>query len=162
MNLYRIQKKNTESSTKRDVKNVQRWLFDNKKEPRALENIPPNHLNDFLAQMFIGIRKANGENYEPSSLEGIKNSVERYLKEKGYSTSLKDRVFNKAMAALTAKKVELKKIGLGRLPNKSEHLTDDEETKLYESGAFSSDSPRGLLSALYYSFGKLFGLRARD
>ena len=34
-------KKNTESSTKRDVKNVQRWLYNNKKEPRSLENIPP-------------------------------------------------------------------------------------------------------------------------
>ena len=79
-------------------------MYDNKKEPRSLENIPPSHLNDFLAEMFIAIRKTNGQNYEPSSLEGIKNSVERHLKEKGYSASLKDRVFHKAMAALFAKK----------------------------------------------------------
>ena len=84
------------------------------------------------------------------------------LKEKAYAASLKDRVFNKSMAALTAKKVELKKQGLGRLPNKSEHITHEEECQMFESGAFSSNTPRGLLSALYYNFGKLFGLRARD
>ena len=100
--------------------------------------------------MFIGIRKTNGENYEPTSLEGFKNSIERYLKEKAYTASLKDRPFIKSMSALTAKKVELKKQGLDRVPNKSEHITHEEECQMVESGAFSNHNPRGLLTALYY------------
>ena len=51
---------------------------------------------------------------------------------------------------------------MGRLPNKSEHLTSEEESKLYDSFAFSPDSSRGLLSAIYYNLGKLLSLRARD
>ena len=97
-------------------------------------------MNDYLVEMYIGLRKANGENYEPTSLECIKNSIERHLKEKAYTASLKDRVFNKSISVFTAKKAELKKQDLGRLLNKFEHITYKEECQMFESGIFSSNT----------------------
>ena len=142
-------KKTTKSSTDRDIKNVQRWLYDNKKEPRVIENIPPHYLNDLLAELFISIRKTNGSNNEPSSLECLKNSIKRYLREKNYQCSLKDKVFQKSMSVLSSKKVELKKQGLGRKPNKSIHITPDEECKMYECGALGDNNPKSLITTLF-------------
>jgi len=155
-------KKNTVKSTASHVQNAQRWLFDNKRETRLIEFIPPSHLNDFLAEMFISIRKTNGEDYEPSTLESLKNSLERHLKEKNYPHSLKDRMFDKCIKALNAKKVQLKKAGLGRLPNRSSHLDPEDEDKMFEAGVFGKATPKALQTTLFYFFGKMFGLRARD
>ena len=155
-------KKNTRLSTERDLKNVHRWLFDNKREPRYIENIPAHHLNDLLAEMFICIRKSDGQNYEPVSLEAMKNSIERHLKDKDYEHSLKDRVFQKAIKALTSKKIELKKQGMGRQPNKSCHITPEEENKMFNCGALGDSNPRSLITTLFFKFGKVLGLRTRD
>ena len=102
-------KLNTVRSTERDIRNVQRWLWDNKKEPRLIEKIAPSALNDFLSELYITIRKTDGSDYEPSSLETLKNSIERHLKDEGYAVSLRDRIFHKSNQALTAKKMQLKK-----------------------------------------------------
>lgn len=155
-------KRNTVKSTQRDLKNVQRWLFLNKKETRQIEFIPPNHLNDFLAELFISIRKENGLDYEPSSLETMKNSIDRYLREKNYPKSLKDREFEKCLRALQAKKVQLKKNGLGRKPQKCFEIDQNEEDQLFESNAFGSKTPQALQKTLFYYLGKMFGFRARD
>ena len=97
-------KQNTKAATARDIKNVQRWLWENKREPKSLENILPVWLDSYLAEMFISIRKSDGTDYEPISLESIKNSVDRYLKDKGCVHSLRDRTFHKTQQALIAKK----------------------------------------------------------
>lgn len=155
-------KKNTQQATARDMKNVQRWLYDNRREPRLIEHIPPQHLNGLLCELFIGIRKSDGTNYEPTSLEGLKNSIERYLKGKNYQASLRDRVFGQCIRALTAKKMELKKLGKGNKPNKSMNITPEEEEKMYASGSLGSSSPKSLQFTVFYYFGKMFGLRGRD
>jgi hypothetical protein len=47
----------TKQATERDIRNVQRWLYENKRETRCIENIIPDHLNTYLTEMFITIRK---------------------------------------------------------------------------------------------------------
>ena len=155
-------KVNTKRATERDVRNVQRWLWDVKREPRVLENIIPDLLNAYLAELFISIRKSDGSEYEPSSLESMKNSIERYLKEKGYSVGLRDRAFDRANRALAAKKQDLKKKGLGRLKNACEALTENDEDKLIESGEISVENPEGLQFGVFYFLGKYFALRGRE
>ena len=112
--------------------------------------------------MFIGIRKTNAEDYEPSTLERLKNSIEHHLKEKNYPHSLKDKVFDTRTKALNAKKVQLKKAGLGRKPNRSSHLDPEDEDKMFQAGVFGNATPKALQTTVFYYFGKMFGLRARD
>ena len=97
-------KQSTKAATARDIKNVQRWLWENKREPKSLEYILPVWLDAYLADMFISIRKSDGTDYEPISLESIKNSLNRYLKDKGCAHSLRGRTFHKTQQALKAKK----------------------------------------------------------
>ena len=155
-------KQNTKAATARDIKNVQRWLWENKREPKSLENILPAWLDSYLAELFISIRKSDGTDYEPTSLEAIKNSVDRYLKDKGCTHSLRDRTFHKTQEALKAKKMSLKKDGKGRKANASEPVTRESENKLYETGQMGMKSPGSLQLSVFYHLGKLFGLRGRD
>lgn len=155
-------KKNTKKATEKDMRNVQRWLWANKQEPRLVHNIPPVHLNKLLSEMFISIRQPNGDEYEPISLECIKNSIERHLKNNGYPVSIRDRPFAKANEALTAKKMHLKKQGLGRNSKASDSISKDEEELMFEKGVMGGESAEALQFTIFYYFGKLFGLRGRD
>ena len=127
-------KKNTVSSTSRDVNNIRRWLAENKWELRDLEDIPVDELNRYLAQMWISIRKKKGGEYEPSSLDQMKNSLDRYLREKtSGSVTLRSTTFDLSSRSLTAKKQQLKQEGLGRRAHKS--LCIDERHGIQRKGA---------------------------
>jgi len=96
-NLINDQKEvNTVLRTTSDIRNVQRRLCDIKGELNSIEQIRVV-FNEYLAELFISIRKKDGSDYEPISLECIRNSIERHLKEKGYQVSLNDRVFHRAI-----------------------------------------------------------------
>ena len=116
--------------TRYHLNKIQQWLWKSKTEPRAIENIIPERLNELLSEFFVKINKENGENYEPSTLDGFKASIERYLKEKYYPESIiTSRVFYKTREALKARKIAVKKEGLGRKVLASERLTlEDEQT----------------------------------
>ena len=103
------------------------WLWVNKRKPKSLENILPVWLDAYLAEMFISIRKSDGTDNEPISLESIKNSVDRNLKDKGCARSLRDRTFHNTQQALNAKKVSLKKDGKGRNARASEPVTKEKK-----------------------------------
>ena len=129
-------KKNTVSSTSRDVNNIRRWLAENKWELRDLEDIPVDELNRYLAQMWISIRKKKGGEYEPSSLDQMKNSLDRYLREKtSGSVTLRSTTLDLSSRSLTAKKQQLKQEGLGRRAHKSLAITEEEELLLWEKEA---------------------------
>ena len=66
-----MKKGNTVKATSRDVANVKRWLAVNKWELRELDDIPVKDLDGYLSQMWISIRKKDGGEYEPSTLEQI-------------------------------------------------------------------------------------------
>ena len=79
-------KQNTKAATARDIENVQRWLWENKRETKSLKNILPAWLDNYLAELFMSIRKSEMTDYQPTSLEAIKYSVDRYLKVKAVPT----------------------------------------------------------------------------
>ncbi|XP_056003612.1 uncharacterized protein KIAA1958-like [Ostrea edulis] len=155
-------KKNTNLSTERDVRNFQRWLIEHKNEHRLIQNVEVPVLNEYLSEMYISIRKSDGSNYEPSSLEAMKNSIERHLKDHAYPVSLRDRLFHKSNKALAAKKQQLKSIGTGRNSYASEALTEDDENALLTSGEISFENPSSLQFGVFYYFGKYFALRGRN
>ncbi|CAC5412335.1 unnamed protein product [Mytilus coruscus] len=151
-------KQSTVNFTKRDLKLLYKWLV-GKGELRSIENIPHNELDPFLSEFYITLKKENGQEYELGTFDGIRASIERDLKDKEYSHSLRDKEFNLSTRALSAKKVKLKKLGKGHKPNASKAVSKDEEDLLWEQGKLGDGTPRILIFSLWYYFTKCFGLR---
>ena len=61
---------NTQYKTKSTL-NAWKKFCESLKEPRAIENKPPNKFDLPLSQFFIFIRKKNGTEYEPGTLSGF-------------------------------------------------------------------------------------------
>ncbi|VDI22743.1 Hypothetical predicted protein [Mytilus galloprovincialis] len=74
----------------------------------------------------------------------------------------KQMEFNLSTRALSAKKVQLKKLGKGHKPNASKAVSKDEEDVLWEQGQLGDGTPRILIFSLWYYFTKCFGLRGRN
>ena len=81
-------KPNTVRATKCHLKVVHDWLLVNKFELRPIDQIPPNELNILLAEFFMKVKKSDGKDYEPCSLDSLKGSLERHLREREYPKSI--------------------------------------------------------------------------
>ena len=65
-------------------------------EIREIEKIPPTELDSYLSQFFLAARTKTSKDYEPSSLSGVRASVERHLSHSSYGiTIFKDSRFKK-------------------------------------------------------------------
>lgn len=81
--------KNTLSKTLYDMKVLRQFMnTDEINETRDIQDIPPNELCPLLCKFFLGVRKAGGGEYEPSSLRGFLSSFDRYLRRRKYTSSL--------------------------------------------------------------------------
>ena len=60
----------------------------------------------------------------------------------------KGDAFDQARRVLTAKTMDLKKMGKGNNPNKAQPLTDNEVDKLYTTGQIGVHNPDALLRML--------------
>ena len=69
-------KENTKKATAKDVRNVHRWLRENCDESRPMNEIEPDILDKYLSRFFISVRKADGSEYEPSTLVAMKYSFD--------------------------------------------------------------------------------------
>ena len=99
-NFINAQKKKTKA-TQAHMKTLPNWLWQETREPRAIENIQPDILNKYLSEFFIKICKQDGSEYEPSSIDCIKFSIERYLRDKYYPASIvNDREFHRTREAI--------------------------------------------------------------
>lgn len=102
-------------------------FFETKQEQRNIYEIPPNELSALLSQFCVSVRKADGEDYEPSSLRGMMCSFDRVLRRHNYGFQIsKDSEFGKVRDVLSAKQTQLKKDGKGNTPNQSEPLLDSD------------------------------------
>ena len=77
----------------RDLANFRKFL-ESRFELQDNEDIEAGKWDEYLAEYFMDARKANGEEYEPDTLQMRKSSINRYLKSKGSESNLSDeRVF---------------------------------------------------------------------
>ncbi|XP_053403158.1 uncharacterized protein LOC128558273 [Mercenaria mercenaria] len=154
---------NTVRKTASDIGVFQKWLKEAVPgECKKLEDISPDCLNTYLKSFYLTVKKQNGEDYEPDSLSGIKNSIDRYLSDKNYSTSVcRGEEFKSSRSVLLAKGKQLKKDGKGRKPNRAEQVSEEEEQVLWERGIMGRSSPMALLRAIWWR-NNFFGLRGRD
>ena len=80
-----------------------------------------------LRQFIISVHKQDGSNYEPSLLQCMVASIERYLKRKSYGFLVINSIeFAGNREVLKAKQKVLKSSGKGNKPNASRSLTDSE------------------------------------
>lgn len=71
---------NTKLKTKSDIRIVKDF-FATLNEFRDPADIPPKELDSLLARLYLGARKKDCAEYEPSSLQSINNSLDRYFKD---------------------------------------------------------------------------------
>ena len=76
------------NTKKKTVFDLKFELLNREEEERNIENIPAAELQQLAKKFVLGVRKKNGEQYEPSSLRGFLQSVDRYLRKKGCIFSL--------------------------------------------------------------------------
>ena len=162
------EKPNTRKCTDRDVKSFCKWLLSVKGVSTPIEVIPPTQLNELLSQFIISVRKSDGQEYQPGTLLNIVHSIDRYLKSKKYFTPgnrvsiLKDDTFEDARLALNAKRIHLKKQGLGNRPGRSVALEPHEEQVLWDKGVLGCSTPFSLQFTIWFNLTLLMGLRGRD
>ena len=136
---------NTITKTASDMRIWKRWC-ESVGERRNVEDIPSTELDSLLSHFFVKVCKKNGEEYEPLSLISYQRSIDRYLREEKRQTRsiLKDPEFKGSRAALTAKRNDLRRQGMGRKPNAAQPLTKAEEDVLWEIGQLGEHSPASL------------------
>ena len=106
-------------------------------------DLPSEELDHLLEKFFEDVRKINGEEYEPSTLTRLQTSIQRFLFDSGSKMNiLKDDEFAFSRKVLEAKCKNLVVQGKGNRPNATRSLTEEEEEeKLFQSGAFGGFSP---------------------
>ena len=124
--------------------------------------IPAEELDLYLSEFFIRVRKSDGTEYEPGSLQAMKSSFDRELKDIDSKFSLNDRILSLSQRALAAKKVNLKKKWKGKKEKASKLVSPAEEEHLWETGQLGHSTPRIIQFTLWFFFTKVFGLRGRD
>ena len=150
---------NTKKKTVSDLKLFNEFL-NSEEEERNIENIPAAELQQLAKKFVLGVRKKNGEEYEPSSLRGFLQSVDRYLRKKACTFSLlNDKEFCEVQDILKKKQKQLKAIGKGNKPNSADALTDEEIEEFYRAGVLGNKTPRALLNTVWMNNCIYFGMR---
>lgn len=68
---------------------LEQWLASHfPTERRALETIPPENLDGYLADFFTNVKKPCGEDYDVVSFSSLRSNINRFLEENGYSYSI--------------------------------------------------------------------------
>lgn len=152
---------NTARKNKYDISILTSFMEQKLGEFREVYNIPPFELNTVLCKFFIGVRKANGDEYEPNSLRGMLSSIDRFLRKSNYGVSLlKDINFSKTRDVLKSKQKFLKKKGKGNLPQRAEAINDDEVEQLWSSGQLADSNPQSIINTLWWVNTVHFGMRS--
>jgi len=133
--------KNTLSKTNRDVSLLKEFLRA-KEIDKELENIEAKVLDEILCTFIVEVKKKDGGEYEPTTLRSFISSFDRYLRSKGYPTTIIDgQEFRKTRETLVAKQKELNKAGKGNKTKTARVLTDEEVEILYGKELFGLSSP---------------------
>ena len=152
-----------QKKTTYDINVIKRY-FESINERKEIENIPPKELNIQLAKFFMGVRKKNGDVYEPTFLKDFQRSLQRYLNDKSSQVNiLQDQEFYKSREVFLAKKRELvQQHAEGNRPQACRELTITEEDQLFQLGLFGKHEPEVLQRTVWWVLSLHFGFRARD
>ena len=116
-----------------------------------------------LARFYAELKIKHGEDYELESLKVMIESLDRYLKNKGYSLSIvHEREFSSCKQVLDGKAKQLCLAGCGKHPNKARQLSEEKEEILWKSGKLGGKTPESLIHTMWWLLTQQFGLRGRQ
>ena len=150
---------NTKRKTLCHQKIIEDYLTE-KQEYRNIHEIDPEELNGYLCEFILRVRQRDGKEYEPTALRSIISSLDRYLKEHKYQTSIVRGIpFRQTMTVLANKGKDVKKQGKGNKPMAANILPDKEIDLLYANGQLGNESPNSLKNRLWLNNTLHFGMR---
>ena len=152
---------NTSRSTKNWIVTFGEWATIRGKNPK-LEDYIHNKadMDCVLGCFYAELRKKDGKDYEPDCLRVMQASLQRHLFDKKTGVNiLSDDEFEASRRILEGKARELRQMGMGKRPNASEAITNEEEEMLWELGRLGRSSPDVLLHTVWYHHIQHFGLR---
>ena len=142
---------NTKRKTKGDVKLFIDFLA-SKQELREPHNIPTKELDIFLSMFILAIRKKDGTEYEPDTLQSKLNSIRRHLLDGGYGSDInKATDFKQCQDVLTSKRKQLKSEGLGNKKRKAMPISDTEIGIFVEKGIIGLGSYYNMIISFFFS-----------
>ena len=147
------QNQNTLRKTVGDTLKIQKFL-QQRGESREIFRIPHDELDPLLANFILSVRKADGSDYELTSLRAMMSSLDRKLKRHKYPYTVMastGSVFSLTRDALKAKQRQLKKQGKGNKPYESKAIEDDEIDTLYNKGVLGCSTPQSLLNTMWFN-----------
>ena len=163
---------NTKKATEWAVRLFNTWRH--QRNERGEEKVPDEILHTknledlchWLCVCVSEMRKVDGTDYTPRSICQFVSGLQRYINElREHPIRLIDPtnpIFKSLHRVLEKRYRDLHALGIGTTKRQAEIITKDEEEKLWESGVLSSDSPAGLLRAVFYLNGLNFVLRGGD
>ena len=105
-----------------------------------------------LEHFYAEVKNKQGEDYEPESLKVMMASLDRHLKNKGYTLSIvRDREFSSSKQVLEGKAKQLRLAGRGKRPNKARQVSDEEEEILWKSGKLGGNNPESLIQTMWWA-----------
>ena len=113
LNALKRSKKNIRTVKKKKKQHVnlfQSYISATKGDNTEIHLLKPEVLDKYLEAFFLGVRKQDSTEYEPTYLKNIQCSLERHLRNNKYSHSIiEDFMFDSSREALRAKQRDLKK-----------------------------------------------------
>ncbi|XP_070205916.1 uncharacterized protein [Littorina saxatilis] len=142
---------NTLKKTAHDVKLLKTFIQE--KLPNTeleIHQLTPSSLNEILSNYFIALKKADGTDYEATSMRSFWGSIHRHLKSKSYPHDInRSPSFQQAQQTLNAKLKALKNAGKGNMQYSAEALTEEEINTLYERNQLGQTTAESLLNTIY-------------
>ncbi|XP_064596655.1 uncharacterized protein LOC135463325 [Liolophura sinensis] len=90
------------------VGTLERWMWKKHGEERLIEDMPVEVLDSYLVGFFTHIKKPDGRDYSSESLLNLRGFLERFLREKGYPSSIsKSAVFSRSQTAFKQRRRKL-------------------------------------------------------
>ena len=150
--LEEPKRETTARKTERDVLYFQQYLRESEAVYVPMKDLPEDQLVKCMCSFFAGVKKkANGEDYEPTTLWSKYASLKRHLTEVKYNFE-GSRHITVALAPVTkvlqVVSKQLKEKGKGRLPNASDAVSYSEVRKLYADKIAGRHSPLALNNAM--------------
>ena len=149
------------------LKSINMW-FEGWRTARGIEHELLAHksvaeIENILGHFYAELRKEDGTDYEPDSLRVMLASLGRHFRDSGLPFSiLRDDAFKNSRKFLNGKAIELRECGMGKLKNKADPLTEEDEEALWESGALGGDNPSTRNHTIWYLLSQQFGTRGNQ
>ena len=145
-------------------KNARNQRFPNDCIPEDLfHTVDPSLLNTHLTRFAVEARKANGEQYPPSSIHQLLCGLLRHMREINplcpNFLNKKDAQFTQLHHSLDVQFNKLHSSGIGRQVKHAETISGQEENTLWEKRALGLDNPTALQNAAFFTVGKMLCLR---